>query len=96
MAAQGVDDKAGVGERRQGHTVAQLSSLVQDNGVAQRIIHDVVPAWDEKDPSNQAKLFLKLLSRWLSMTLTRTSQRRMAILHDPPWRPQTNLQHAGC
>ena len=31
----------------------------------QRIIHDVPPAWDGKDPDNQVEPYLMLLSGWL-------------------------------
>ena len=48
---------------------------------AQRIIHDVPPTWDGKDPDNQAEPFLKLLSGWLTTTRTQKMQRGMTILH---------------
>ena len=48
---------------------------------AQRIIHDVPPVWDGKDPDNQAEPYLKLLSGWLSTTRTLKTQRAMTILY---------------
>jgi len=48
---------------------------------AQRIIHDVPPIWDGKDPDSQAEPYLKLLQGWLSTTRTLKTQRGMTILH---------------
>ena len=48
---------------------------------AQRIIHDVPPTWDGKDPDNQAEPYLKLLSGWLNTTRTLKTQRGMTVLH---------------
>ena len=72
----------GQGETPQ-HTpaFAQVSLPVQDGGTAQRIIHDMPPVWDGKDPYNQAEPYLKLLSGWLNTTRTLKTQRGMTILH---------------
>ena len=43
------------------HSFAQVSLPIQDGGTSQRIIHDVPPVWDRKDPENQAEPYLKLL-----------------------------------
>ena len=60
---------------------AQVSLPVQDGGTSQRIIHDVPPVWDGKDPDNQAEPYLKLLQGWLNTTRTLKTQRGMTILH---------------
>ena len=62
-------------------TYAQITLPVQDQGVSQRIIHDVPPVWDGKDPDNQAEPYLKLLRGWLSTTRTLKTQAGMTILH---------------
>ena len=62
-------------------TYAQVTLPVQDQGVSQRIIHDVPPVWDGKDPDNQAEPYLKLLRGWLSTTRTLKTQAGMTILH---------------
>ena len=60
---------------------AQVTLPAQDQGVSQRIIHDVPPVWDGKDPDNMAEPYLKLLTGWLSTTRTLKTQRGMTILH---------------
>ena len=50
--------RRGQGEAR---NFAQVTLPAQDQGTSQRIIHDVPPAWDGKDPDNQAEPYLKLL-----------------------------------
>ena len=42
-------------------TFAQVTLPSQDHGVSQRIIHDVPPVWDGKDPDNMCEPYLKLL-----------------------------------
>ncbi len=60
---------------------AAVTLPVQDGGTSQRIIHDVPPVWDGKDPDNMAEPYLKLLRGWLSTTRTLNTQRGMTILH---------------
>ena len=62
-------------------TYAQITLPAQDQGMSQRIIHDVPPVWDGKDPDNQAEPYLKLLRGWLSTTRTLKTQAGMTILH---------------
>ena len=47
----------------------------------QRIIHDIPPVWDGKDPGNQTEPYLKLLAGWLATTRTLKTQQGMTILH---------------
>ena len=47
----------------------------------QRIIHDIPPVWDGKDPENQTEPYLKLLAGWLATTRTQKTQQGMTILH---------------
>ena len=76
-------------ERRRGQgsqapfapTFAQVTLPAQDQGTSQRIIHDVPPVWDGKDPDNQAEPYLKLLQGWLATTRTLKTQAGMTILH---------------
>ena len=49
-------------------------------GPPTRIIHDVPPSWDGKDPDMQLEPYLKLLSGWLITTRTLDKQRGMTIL----------------
>ena len=54
----------GFGRRRgqgEAHNFAQVNLPSQDQGTSSRVIHDVPPAWDGKDPDNQAEPYLKLL-----------------------------------
>ena len=48
---------------------------------AQRIIHDVPPAWDGKDPDNLLEPYLKSLDGWLATTRTLPTQRGLTMLH---------------
>ena len=66
--------------RRGGAQVYSMSTSSQEPP-AQRIIHDVPPVWDGKDPDNEAEPFLKLLDGWLATTRTLKTQRGMTILH---------------
>ena len=45
---------------------------------AQRIIHDVPPAWNGKSPETQADPYLKLLAAWIA-TRTLKTQRGMTL-----------------
>ena len=63
------------------YPVANGVSGASDEPPAQRIIHDVPPVWDGKDPDNQAEPYLKLLAGWLATTRTMRTQRGMTILH---------------
>ena len=47
----------------------------------QRIIHDVPPVWDGKDPDNQAEAYLKSLAGWLATTRSMKQQQGMTIMH---------------
>ena len=47
----------------------------------QRIIHDVPPVWDGKDPDNAVEPYLKSMKGWLNTTRTLKTQRGMTILH---------------
>ena len=58
-------------------TYAQTTDTARE---PQRIVHDVPPTWDGKDPDEQAEPFLKLLEGWLSTTRTQRTQRGMVIL----------------
>ena len=82
-SSSGGDLRRGMSGRTPHHTpsFAQVSLPVQDGGTSQRIIHDVPPVWDGKDPDNMAEPYLKLLRGWLSTTRTLTTQRGMTILH---------------
>ena len=60
---------------------AQVTLPVQDHRVSQRIIHDVPPVWDGKDPDNMAEPYLKLLTGWLSTAWTLRTQRGMNMSH---------------
>ena len=60
---------------------AQVTIPVQDGGTAQRIIHDVPPVWDGKDPDNMAEPYLNFLTGWLNTTRTLKIQRGITILH---------------
>ena len=47
----------------------------------QRIIHDIPPVWNGKNPDTQAEPYLKLLAGWNVTTRTQKTQRGMTILH---------------
>jgi hypothetical protein len=72
-----------IGRRRGGArgTYTQVSLPGQDHGTSARVIHDVPPTWDGKDPDNQAEPYLKLLRGWLQTTRSQSTQAGMTILH---------------
>ena len=49
-------------------------------GGSKRIIHDIPPTWDGKDPKTQLEPYLKLLKGWLATTQTIKSQRGYLIM----------------
>ena len=61
--------------------VAQVYAERATEQPTQRIIHDVPPVWDGKDPDSQAEPYLKLLDGWLATTRTLNTQQGMTILH---------------
>ncbi len=69
------------GQPTEARSFAQVTLPAQDQGTSQRIIHDVPPVWDGKDPDNQAEPYLKLLRGWLQTTRTQRTQAGMTILH---------------
>ena len=45
-----------------------------------KVINDVPPSWDGKDPDNQIEPYLKMLHMWLNTTRTLKTQRGMTLL----------------
>ena len=60
-----------------------MTGAVHSQGEAppQRIIHDIPPVWDGKDPEHQLEPYLKTLRGWLMTTRTLKSQAGMTILN---------------
>ena len=50
-------------------------------GPPARIVHDVPPVWNGKNPETQAEPYLKLLGAWLATTRALKTQQGLAILH---------------
>ena len=50
-----------------------------------RVVHDVPPVSDCKDPENHAEPYLKLVSGWFFTTRSMERQQGMAILVQEEW-----------
>ena len=59
------------GRSRGGGVYVSDSRPAQVEPPPQRIIHDVPPVWDGRNPDNELEPDLKLLAGWLSTTRTR-------------------------
>ena len=46
-----------------------------------RIVHDVPPTWDGKDPAKNLEPYVKVLKGWLATTRTLRTQQGMIIMH---------------
>ena len=71
----------GGGRRRgQGENFAQHGLPARDEQPTHRIVHDIPPTWDGKDPDNGVDPFLKSLRIWLLTTKTQKTQQGAVIL----------------
>ena len=64
-----------------GTQAGRVFTEYSDGGSAPRVVHDVPPVWDGKDPERQLEPYLKLLMGWLTTTRTLKQQQGMTILN---------------
>ena len=63
------------------HVYSTFTAGRESDHPSGRIIHDVPPTWDGKDPDHQAEPYLKTLAGWLITTRTLKTQQGLTILH---------------